>query len=169
MIRPAASSPASKRTSLTAAALVATVGVALAGQVGTDAPTAAALAAPASQPSSQPASQPTPPASDAALSTAQVRGAQAAKAADPVAADALKLDQSAWPRRAPSSGRPRLTRVQDARVAALRQRRDRAAARLAIDADLIAPRAALERVATDGEAGMDTLLPWQQQLIKDDA
>ncbi len=88
MIRPAASSPASKRTSLTAAALVATVGVALAGQVGTDAPTAAALAAPASQPSSQP----TPPASDAALSTAQVRGAQAAKAADPVAADALKLD-----------------------------------------------------------------------------
>ncbi|RUP16863.1 lytic transglycosylase domain-containing protein [Methylobacterium sp.] len=92
MIRPAASSPASKRTSLTAAALVATVGVALAGQVGTDAPTAAALAAPASQPSSQPASQPTPPASDAALSTAQVRGAQAAKAADPVAADALKLD-----------------------------------------------------------------------------
>jgi soluble lytic murein transglycosylase len=92
VIRPAASSPASKRTSLTAAALVATVGVALAGQVGTDAPTAAALAAPASQPSSQPASQPTPPASDAALSTAQVRGAQAAKAADPVAADALKLD-----------------------------------------------------------------------------
>jgi len=88
VIRPAASSPASKRTSLTAAALVATVGVALAGQVGTDAPTAAALAAPASQPSSQP----TPPASDAALSTAQVRGAQAAKAADPVAADALKLD-----------------------------------------------------------------------------
>nr|WP_246753165.1 lytic transglycosylase domain-containing protein [Methylobacterium organophilum] len=50
------------------------------------------MAAPASQPSSQPASQPTPPASDAALSTAQVRGAQAAKAADPVAADALKLD-----------------------------------------------------------------------------
>ncbi len=92
MIRPAASSPASKRTSLAAAALVATVGVALAGQVGTDAPTAAALAAPASQPSSQPASQPTPPASDTALSTAQVRGAQAAKAADPVAADALKLD-----------------------------------------------------------------------------
>jgi len=83
VIRPAASSPASKRTSLTAAALIATVGVALAGQVGqagTDAP------------AMPPASQPTPPASDAALSTAQVRGAQAAKASDPVAADALRLD-----------------------------------------------------------------------------
>ncbi|MGU3546487.1 transglycosylase SLT domain-containing protein [Methylobacterium sp. A52T] len=90
MIRPAASHPAPKRTSLTAAALVATVGVALAGpagqagQAGTDVP--------ATPPATQPATQPTPPASDAALSTAQVRGAQAAKASDPVAADALKLD-----------------------------------------------------------------------------
>ncbi|SFE84412.1 transglycosylase SLT domain-containing protein [Methylobacterium sp. 13MFTsu3.1M2] len=86
MIRPAASHPAPKRTSLTAAALVATVGVALAGpagqagQAGIDAPT------------TPPATQPAPPASDAALSTAQVRGAQAVKASDPVAADALKLD-----------------------------------------------------------------------------
>ncbi|KQS84033.1 lytic transglycosylase [Methylobacterium sp. Leaf361] len=86
MIRPAASHPAPKRTSLTAAALVATVGVALAGpvgqagQAGTDAP------------ATPPATQPAPPASDAALSTAQVRGAQAVKASDPVAADALKLD-----------------------------------------------------------------------------
>ena len=83
MTRSAASTPASKRTSLAAAALIATVGVALAGpvgSVGTEAPT------------TPPASQPAPPATDAALSTAQVRGAQAEKAADPVAADALKLD-----------------------------------------------------------------------------
>ena len=97
-----------------------------------------------------------------------VRGSRRARF-ERVAAGALQLDQSAWPRRVPSSARPRLTRAQDARVAALRQRRDRAAARLAIDTDLIAPRAALERVATDGEAGLDTLLPWQQQLIRDDA
>ena len=77
MIRSAASHPAPKRTSLPAAALLATVGVALA------APDRRADA---------PATQPTPPASDAALSTAQVRGAEAEKAADPVAADALKLD-----------------------------------------------------------------------------
>jgi soluble lytic murein transglycosylase len=81
VIRSAASYPASRRTSLTAAALIATVGIALAGPVGPDAPAA-----------TPPASQPTPPASDAALSTAQVRGAQAEKASDPVAADALKLD-----------------------------------------------------------------------------
>ncbi len=79
MIRSAASNPVSKRTSLGAAALIATaltVGVALAGQIDAEAP----------------ATQPAPPASDAALSTAQVRGAEAEKAADPVAADALKLD-----------------------------------------------------------------------------
>ncbi len=79
MIRSAATTPtpkvpAPKRTTLAAAAFIATVGVALAGPAGPDAA----------------ATQPTPPASDAALSTAQVRSAE--KAADPVAADALKLD-----------------------------------------------------------------------------
>jgi soluble lytic murein transglycosylase len=83
--RSAASHPASKRTSLAAAALIATVGVALAGPVGPE-PSATL---PASQ---SPASQPTPPASDALLPTGQVQGMQAVKAADPVAADALKLD-----------------------------------------------------------------------------
>ncbi|MDF2597419.1 MAG: Lytic transglycosylase catalytic, partial [Methylobacterium brachiatum] len=67
---------ASTRTPLAAAALVTTLGVALAGQVGTDAP----------------ASQPTPPASDAALSPAQTRSSEAEAVADPVTADALKLD-----------------------------------------------------------------------------
>ena len=76
MIRSAASNLGSTRTSLTAIALIATVGVALAGQIGAEAP----------------ATQPPPPASDAALSTAQVQGTEAGKAADPVAADALKLD-----------------------------------------------------------------------------
>ncbi|MGE8126942.1 transglycosylase SLT domain-containing protein [Methylobacterium sp. NPDC080182] len=90
MIRPAASHPAPKRTSLTAAALVATVGVALAGPAGQAGQ--AGIDAPATPPATQPATQPAPPASDAALSTAQVRGAQAVKASDPVAADALKLD-----------------------------------------------------------------------------
>ncbi len=97
------------------------------------------------------------------------RGMHASRRArfERAAADALKLDHSAWPRRVPPKARTRLTRVQDTRLAALKQRRDRVAMRLAIDADLIAPRAALERVATEGEAGMDTLLPWQQRLIRD--
>ncbi len=71
MIRSAATTPTPRRTSIAAALLVATMGVALAG-------------------ADAPATRPTPPASDAALSPAQVRGAE--KAADPVAADALKLD-----------------------------------------------------------------------------
>jgi soluble lytic murein transglycosylase len=93
VIRPAASHPAPKRTSLTAAALVATVGVALAGPAGQAGQAGqAGIDAPTTPPATQPATQPAPPASDAALSTAQVRGAQAVKASDPVAADALKLD-----------------------------------------------------------------------------
>ncbi|WP_374701372.1 hypothetical protein, partial [Methylobacterium sp. B1] len=71
MIRSAATTPtpkvpAPKRTTLAAAAFIATVGVALCGPAGPDAA----------------ATQPTPPASDAALSTAQVLSAE--KAADPV-------------------------------------------------------------------------------------
>ena len=89
------------------------------------------------------------------------RRARFARAAD----DALQLDESEWPARAPVKRRTRLTKDQDRCVAALKQRRDRAAAELAIDAELIAPRAALERVAIEGGAGLDALLPWQQDLL----
>ena len=89
------------------------------------------------------------------------RRARFARAAD----DALQLDESEWPARAPFRTRTRLTKEQSGRVAALKQRRDRAASELAIDAELIAPRAALERVAIEGGAGLDALLPWQQDLL----
>ena len=91
------------------------------------------------------------------------RRARFARAAD----DALQLDESEWPARAPFRTRTRLTKDQSKHVAALRQRRDLAAAELAIDADLIAPRAALERIAAEGNGGMDALLPWQQQLLRE--
>ena len=39
-------------------------------------------------------------------------------------------------------------------------------ATLAIEADLIAPRAALERIATEGDDGLDALLPWQRSLLR---
>ena len=80
--------------------------------------------------------------------------------------DALQLDPSAWPDRAPLRARTRLTKDQQRHVAALRERRDRAADELEIGADLIAPRAALERIATEGNGGMNALLPWQQQLLR---
>ena len=90
------------------------------------------------------------------------RRARFARAAE----DALTLDAGEWPDRAAVKTRTRLTRDQDRHVAALRQQRDQAAATLAIDADLIAPRAALERIATEGDDGLDALLPWQRSLLR---
>jgi ribonuclease D len=85
------------------------------------------------------------------------------------AKDALEVDRDRWPSRLPPVIRPRLTRAQEQRIAALRQRRDETAQGLAIDAELIAPRAALERIAVTGDDGWDMLLPWQQNLLIDRA
>ena len=77
----------------------------------------------------------------------------------------MRVDEAEWPVRPPGRTRPQFTRAQDRRLAALRGRRDRTAKELAIDADLIAPRAALERVAVEGDAALAALLPWQQSLL----
>ena len=79
--------------------------------------------------------------------------------------EALRLEEAAWPGRPPIKARPHFTKVQDRRLAALRRQRDRAAEELAIDADLIAPRAAMERVAVEGDGALASLLPWQQALL----
>ena len=93
-----------------------------------------------------------------------LRGGRRARFSE--AADgALALDQTEWPTRPAVKARPRLTKAQDKRLAALRRTRDRASKELAIEAELIAPRAALERIATEGDAGLDALLPWQQALL----
>jgi ribonuclease D len=81
------------------------------------------------------------------------------------AQEALGLDRDRWPSRIRSTTRPQLTSAQEKRVAALRQKRDQAAQTLAIEADLIAPRAALERIAVRGDDGWDTLLPWQREQL----
>ena len=78
---------------------------------------------------------------------------------------ALALDRGEWPGRVPGRARPRLTKTQEKHVAGLRRQRDQAAKKLAIDADLIASRAALERIATEGGGGLEALLPWQQSLL----
>ena len=93
-----------------------------------------------------------------------LRGGRRARFSE--AADgALALDQTEWPTRPAVKARPRLTKAQDKRLAALRRTRDRASKELSIEAELIAPRAALERIATEGDAGLDALLPWQQALL----
>lgn len=101
-----------------------------------------------------------------AVSPAGLRGGRRARFLQ--AADAARtLDESAWPRGRAAKSRGRLTRAQEKHVAALRQRRDGIAKKLAIDADLIAPRAALERVAVEGEAGWQALLSWQRSLLNE--
>ncbi len=93
-----------------------------------------------------------------------LRGARRARFSR--AADAaLAIAPSEWPRRPVARGRPRLTKAQEKQVAALRQQRDRTAKELAIDAELIAPRAALERIAVEGEDALESLLPWQRSLL----
>ena len=89
------------------------------------------------------------------------RLARFSRAAD----EALALDRERWPQRPPARARPRLAKSQEKRLAALRRRRDETAAELAIDAELIAPRAALERIAGDGGDAGDGLLPWQRALL----
>jgi len=79
--------------------------------------------------------------------------------------EALRLDEAEWPGRPPAKARPRFTKAQDRHLAALRGRRDRAAKELSLDADLIAPRAALERIAVEGDDALAALLPWQRSLL----
>ena len=93
-----------------------------------------------------------------------LRGARRARFSR-TADEALALDQAQWPERPAVRARPRFTKTQEKRVTALKQRRDRAARELAIDAELIAPRAALERIATEGDEGLNALLPWQKSLL----
>ena len=78
---------------------------------------------------------------------------------------ALALAPAEWPQRPTVKARPRLTKAQEKRVAALKHGRDRTAKELAIDAELIAPRAALERIAMEGDDAPDGLLPWQRSLL----
>lgn len=82
------------------------------------------------------------------------------------AEEASTLDPSEWPGRAPARARTRLGRDQEKHVAALKQQRNATAAELAIDAELIAPRAALERIVIEGDGGLDALLPWQRDLLR---
>lgn len=94
-----------------------------------------------------------------------LRGARRARFSEAVD-EALALDRAEWPRRPAVKARPRLTKTQEKRVAALRNRRDRAAKELAIDAELIAPRAALERIAMEeDDDARGGLLPWQRSLL----
>jgi ribonuclease D len=77
---------------------------------------------------------------------------------------AMQLPESEWPepkRRA----RLRPTRAMEEQAIELKRRRDHAAAQLGIEASFIAPRAALEAIASDESRKEKLLVGWQRTLL----
>ena len=77
---------------------------------------------------------------------------------------ALELPESAWPERPARVSRTR-TPGFDKKVDELRRRRDQHAKALAIDPAFIAPRSALEGIATDPSSSETLLVQWQRDLL----
>ena len=77
---------------------------------------------------------------------------------------AFKLEEAQWPvRRRRFGTRPSSEIVR--RIEELRQRRDRAASELKLEPSFVAPRTALEAIATDQTRAATLLLNWQRQLL----
>jgi ribonuclease D len=77
----------------------------------------------------------------------------------------LRSAESEWPKiiRKP---RFRTTAQQEALFKELRKTRDDAAQRLALDATLIAPKATLEQLSRHESSALESLLPWQKELLQ---
>lgn len=82
-------------------------------------------------------------------------------------ADARNIPESEWPRKFRRNGGPRL-QIDEDRLNALRNHRNSAARKLKLDPTLIAPRAALEKLAAlnvDDAEKEGLLLRWQRDLM----
>ena len=77
---------------------------------------------------------------------------------------ALKLPEETWPLPRPRLGtRPTVEMKQ--RTEELRRRRDHGATRLELEPAFVAPRAALEALATNEKNGAVLLVPWQREVL----
>lgn len=77
---------------------------------------------------------------------------------------ALEMPESEWPVLKRRTGtRPTLEVIR--RAEELRQRRDRSTAELGLDPSFVAPRSALEALASNPTAAETLLVPWQRQLL----
>ena len=77
---------------------------------------------------------------------------------------ALKLPEEEWPvKRRRSGTRPTAEIVR--RVDELKHRRDRAAGELKVEPTILAPRTALEAIASDEARAETILVPWQRHLL----
>jgi ribonuclease D len=91
-----------------------------------------------------------------------VRGARAGRLNSAIE-EARQIPKAEWPERRKGSGR-RWDSAQEKRFDALARKRDEAAAGLAIEPSVIAPRAALEQIAWDADPS-EHLLGWQRSLL----
>ena len=84
---------------------------------------------------------------------------------DEAARAALGLPAEEWPR---VIRKPRLrpNPEQESRFRALREKRDSAAAALQLDPSLIAPKATLEKLASEPDQAPAVLMPWQMEAMK---
>jgi ribonuclease D len=80
------------------------------------------------------------------------------------AEQALKSPPETWPLPRPRTGTRPSTEMR-ARAEELKQRRDRGAARLELEPQFVAPRAALEALAANEANGASLLVPWQCELL----
>ena len=77
---------------------------------------------------------------------------------------ALKLPEETWPLPRPRLG-TRPTAEMKQRTEELRRRRDHGATRLELEPAFVAPRAALEALATNEKNGAALLVPWQREVL----
>lgn len=80
------------------------------------------------------------------------------------AENALRLPESEWPRPI-RKARSRPTPDQQRLFNEYKVKRDKAAVQLGLDPSIIAPKAALEAIAADGNAVREKLMPWQGALL----
>lgn len=81
------------------------------------------------------------------------------------AESARELEEAQWPKviRKP---RLRTTAEQEARFKQLKKVRDEAAQQLQLDPTLIAPKATLEQLSRREDTALESLMPWQRELLK---
>jgi ribonuclease D len=78
--------------------------------------------------------------------------------------EAMLLPEAEWPQRV-RLVRDRPTADQEQRMEQLKNRRDRVAEALQLEAGVVAPRQALERISREPETAGSILMRWQQQLL----
>ncbi len=78
---------------------------------------------------------------------------------------AMQLPEAELPRRLRRNG-ARPTQEMEKAAEDLRRRRDAAAEQLGLEPSFIAPRAAVESIAADGEQSAQLLVPWQRELLE---